>query len=333
MFAFIPSRARLRAKRTDGSYSVIAPLFRYSTCLILLVAAVDASEPISFRAFVDQDSITVGDLFTLNLLLELPADQEPKVLPEIGLPESFRVVGAPEAVREDLGEGRERWRQSIRLTSFRPGETEISALKIKVIGSNGDTTLLSDNPIPVLVQSVKPDSLTDILDVKAPVSIDPVIPMWTWMVVGLAVVALLIFFLWYRRWMRGGEERVTTVVVVDWFDEVRKLRVSGLIEEGAFNAYYTRLSESLRRFIEQSTGVVAMERTTHEIRADLLDASLSDSRILDVENFLNDADLVKFAKFEPNADRASRDSERVLSLMSNIEQEYRARVPDTVDTL
>jgi hypothetical protein len=291
---------------------------------VLLLGATVASEPYSFAAVVDRDSITVGDPLVLLLVLELPSNATPTVIPEIGMPESFRILDSPDAIREDLAKGRTRWVQSIVLTSYRPGETEISEIRIKLCEASGDTTVLSDDPIPILVQSIKPDDLQDIIDVKQPVSLDAEIPIWAWVLLLIPVVFVLGFWLWWRNRSKGPD-LVQVAVVVDWFAEVRLLRTSGLIEKGEFNAYYTRLSQALRRFIEQRTGVEAMERTTFEIQNDLVRAEMTEVNILGVEGFLNEADLVKFARFEPNTARAVEDGDRILTLMSGIDKAYTER--------
>jgi hypothetical protein len=291
---------------------------------VLLIGGTVASESYSFAAAVDRDSITVGDPLVLLLVLELPSNATPTVIPEIGVPESFRILDSPDAIREDLAKGRTRWAQSIVLTSYRPGETEIPEIRIKLSEAPGDTTVLSDDPIPILVQSIKPDDLQDIIDVKQPVSIDAEIPIWAWMLLLIPLVFPVGFWVWWRNRSKGSVP-IPVVVVVDWFDEVRKLCNSGLIQKGEFDAYYTRLSEVLRRFIEQRSGVEAMERTTHEIRKDLVLAEMSEAHILGVEGFLNEADLVKFAKFEPNKARAVEDGDRILTLMSKVDKDYTER--------
>ena len=318
MFVYIP---RPGADRPCDALRVITRLPGV-LCLILLAGAAVAQEPYTFRASVDRDSITVGDPFVLNLSLELPENASPAVIPDIGLPETFRVLGAPEATREPAGVGRVRWVQSIRLTTFRPGEVSITDLRLRIVPEAGDTVVVSDDPISILVQSVKPDSLNDIVDVKAPVPIEAVVPMWVWPLLGGVIAAVLVGYFYWRRKRGERQEAAAPVVVVDWFGEVRRLITSGLIQKGAFDAYYTRLSEALRRYIEQRTGVDAMERTTYEIRGDLTDVGMAETRILEVEGFLTEADLVKFAKFEPDVRRAGDDGEKVLALMTAIEREH-----------
>ena len=319
MFASTQKRAH-RADFEAGLYRLIPLLLLWSVS-VSTTAEAWAQEPFVFRATVDRDSITVGDPFILQLSLELPEDTTPEVIPDVGLPETLRVLGAPEASREMVGEGRVRWQQGIQLTSYRPGEVSIDRLALRIITTPGDTLDLSDDPISLLVETVRPDSLTDIVDLKAPVSIDAVIPLWVWVTGVVLVLVIVMYILWRRRRQEVASDEGPTVVVVDWFSEIRRLREAGLIEKGAFNDYYTRLSEAFRRYIEQRISVEAMERATFEVGADLSAAGLSKTRVLEIESFLNEADLVKFAKFEPDAGRANQDCERVLSLMAQIDKD------------
>jgi len=150
MFASIPNQASPRVDGASDSFGVITRSLPLLSCLILLLGSVAADEPYSFRATVDRDSITVGDPLTLLLTLELPEGATPEVFPEIILPESFRVLGAPEAVSRKAA-GRTRWTQEIRLTSFRPGEAEIAEFRIRVVPAEGEPLRLSDDPISILV--------------------------------------------------------------------------------------------------------------------------------------------------------------------------------------
>ena len=313
-------------RKADPVILVTRLCFPFLICILLLGSSA-ASEPYSFQVTVDRDSITVGDPFVLTLTLEHQATAALRVHPDVRLPETFRVQEMMDAVREEAGDGKARWTQSVRLTSYRPGEVEIPVIRVKVSSAPGDTTELSDDPILILVQSVKPEGLTDILDVKQPVSIESVIPVWVWASMLVLAIALAAYFLWWRRRSIDKDE-TPVIIVVDWFDEVRKLKQSGLIASGEFGTYYTRLSEALRRFIEQRTKVEAMERTTFEIRRDLIAVRMTEREVLDVEHFLNHADLVKFAKFEPNKARAEEDGDQILSLMGRIENGF--NVPDPV---
>ena len=93
----------------------------------------------------------------------------------------------------------------------------------------------------------------------------------------------------------------------------------GLIEKGAFREYYFRLSVVVRRYLEDRTGVDAMERTTTEVARDLGATNLDASHVAEVEGFLSGADLVKFAKHRPSAKASAEAADQIRSLMRRID--------------
>lgn len=78
------------------------------------------------------------------------------------------------------------------------------------------------------------------------------------------------------------------------------LKASGWMEEGAFEPFYTALSDIVRRYMEGRFHLRAPERTTEEfIREAANAAALSVAHRRLVSDFLTQSDLVKFARHEP----------------------------------
>ena len=77
-----------------------------------------------------------------------------------------------------------------------------------------------------------------------------------------------------------------------------------LVEEGRLKEYYTRLSDTLRRFIEVHFGIEALERTSGEIDQLLQGIGVEAETRARVASFFAEADLVKFARFAPPIDEA-----------------------------
>ncbi len=92
--------------------------------------------------------------------------------------------------------------------------------------------------------------------------------------------------------------------------------------------YYTRLSEVMRRFLEDRLAVDSLDRTTAEVAADLRRApEPPDPGIREgIIGFLEAADLVKFARAEPPLPEASAAPEEGRRLVAGAGQQLRARV-------
>ena len=73
-----------------------------------------------------------------------------------------------------------------------------------------------------------------------------------------------------------------------------------LIGSGRIQEFYIRLSDIIRRYIEDRFGIRAPERTTEEFLAEVSSGNVlkeRDTALLD--EFLAHCDLVKFAKHQP----------------------------------
>ena len=69
-----------------------------------------------------------------------------------------------------------------------------------------------------------------------------------------------------------------------------------LLKRGEFKRYYTLVTDAVRNYLAARFGVQAMDRTTSELLDDLGERG---RRVEKLENLLNEADLVKFAKYLP----------------------------------
>ncbi len=294
-------------------------LLFFGLLLNVAVPSVDASEAFQFTSTVDRDSITIGDRIALRLDLRRHHDDTSTVIPDLRLPATFEVLESPRATSARV-DGDQLITQTIELTSFKTGAYTIPPPVVQIVRAAGDTLRLESPSIDIIVGSVKPEGIEDITDIHDPVVVQPRIPWWAWALLCcfVALAAAAIWFFFRKKAAPAPPPRPP-----DWFEEIRRIGRSGLVEAGDFLTYYTSLSEALRRFLEDRTGVEAMERTTDEVGDDLSVAGLGSGRVVDVQGFLSEADLVKFAKFAPGPDRARQDLIRVLDAMGGIDADLK----------
>jgi hypothetical protein len=90
-------------------------------------------------------------------------------------------------------------------------------------------------------------------------------------------------------------------------EELERLRSERFIERGQYDAYYVRLSALIRRYVERRFGLRAPEMTTDEfLAAAQRGRELASPHRIALQEFLSEADLVKFARHVPSRDRAER---------------------------
>jgi hypothetical protein len=77
-----------------------------------------------------------------------------------------------------------------------------------------------------------------------------------------------------------------------------------LPDKGRMKKHYTLISDCLRLYVEGTTEVPVMERTTREVWTELKGTDMEPQRVRKLVRLLSASDLVKFARFDPGADRA-----------------------------
>ena len=123
---------------------------------------------------------------------------------------------------------------------------------------------------------------------------------------GLAVLILAAIGAWLAtRWNQRPKVVVAAPRVPPWvtaLEELAAIRSSRLLEDEQLDEFADRVNNCVRRYLGERFGFDGLESTTAEIRLLL---RRIDTQIVDraaVEAFLDDTDLVKFAKFTPGAE-------------------------------
>jgi hypothetical protein len=87
--------------------------------------------------------------------------------------------------------------------------------------------------------------------------------------------------------------------------ELARLQSADLLASGQTHAFYCRLTDIVRSYVERQLGIAAPTLTTAEFLDEATQhESLDESRRALLREFLQLADLVKFARLEPGADGA-----------------------------
>ncbi len=148
---------------------------------------------------------------------------------------------------------------------------------------------------------------------------------WLWLLLALAAAAVALW-LWKRRRQAFplGAPPPTPYEVA--MRELRRLRE----ENPPVEEFYTRLSDIVRQYLEGQMGLLAPERTTEEFLFEVSrDHSLSAEHRELLGAFLQEADLVKFAKFRPGAE----DMPRALDAAEKFVHDSQPRAEETVATV
>jgi len=174
---------------------------------------------------------------------------------------------------------------------------------------------------------------TDIRDIKGLVPL-PQSYWWLWALLALVVlgVAAWLAFRWWQKRQQVAPIRPPPILT-PYDHAVRALRAlldDKLMERGLVDEFYTRLSDIVRHYLEGRFQLHAPERTTEEF---LLEVSHDDSLAHEHKDllgaFLQECDLVKFARFRPG----STDMKRAFDAAEKFVHDTRPRMQEEVKAL
>jgi hypothetical protein len=263
--------------------------------------------PITLSSSVDKSRIHIGDLITYTITVS----HDPDI--EVQMPGLGENLGGFEIrdytvhdPKKEKGRVLSQWDYII--STFLTGEFEIPPIGLQYT-MPGDTIprALATEKIKIVVESVKPSEAGDIRDIKPPVEIPR--KLWhtlRWVVlgVGLALSAILVYYLYKRK--KAGKSLLPVREIPlrppheIAYEALDLLHDSDLLENGQIKQFYIEISEIIRRYIEGRYFIIAFEMTTAEVLENLSAEVVPDDEYNRFQRFLDQCDLVKFAKVIPS---------------------------------
>lgn len=110
--------------------------------------------------------------------------------------------------------------------------------------------------------------------------------------------------------------------------ELALIQEQNLPARGEFKAYYTLISEVVRKFLGAEFGFHVLERTTEEVMQDIRRHDVPPAIVDETARFLREADMVKFAKYMPLLEEAEAAMQQALRLVDDsVEYHQHHHVP------
>ena len=290
------------------------------TVFICLCTGALQAQAYRAEARIDSNHMLIGDQMQLSLSISGQAGSF--LFPP--LKDSIRSL---EIVRQtDIDtlheNGRTTLSQHFTLTAFDTGWHEIPAFNFYT----RDSQLIgTTQPLRISVSTVEVDTAAAIKGIKAPLTA----PL-TWKEIGkyallaIAVILALIGLIWLVFRVRSKQKPKETVREVPVeaahiiaFQALKALNEKNLWQQGAYKEYYSELTDILREYLHNRWKISAKEMVSDEI-IEALGAPLRQTNMLsDLQQTLQLADAVKFAKSIPLPNENSRAFQIVYDLVEN----------------
>ena len=278
--------------------------YRTLTFICLLLNALNAFSQVSVESKIDPMEMMIGDQADLTLsvimkrgaLLEMPIYQPSQMITP-----GVEVVEALPADTTEAEDGLIKVTKVYKLTSFDEHLYYIPAQTVRVDAKEYTSKNLALKVLDMPVDTLHPENFYPPKDVQ-----DNPFQWSEWSGLfwcSLLLIALLCLIFYLRVCMRENKPVLARVRIIKRLlphqkamQEIEKIKAEGMQVSGDQKAYYTRLTDTLRKYIEERFGFNAMEMTSSEIIEHLQQAE--DKTMMDeLRELFTTADLVKFAKY------------------------------------
>jgi len=279
----------------------------FGLILIGYCAAQDSRPLIEVNAAVDTSRITIGDRITYTLSIDhvdTMRVEKPGEGVHLGQFEikDYKIY---EPVRE---EGRILEKFEYMISVFDTGTYVIPPFPVAYFPTDSlkDYKLIEASAISIYVESVIQDEERQLRDVKPPINI-PYDYFLLFSVLSAIILIGVIVYIGYRIYIKRKETgyfikspdppRPAHEIVLIALEELLN---KNLIADGMIKAFYSEISEIIRRYIEGRYFIPALEETSSEILKELDHQDISSEMLKKVKEILELSDLVKFAKYKPS---------------------------------
>jgi hypothetical protein len=269
--------------------------------------------PVSVRIDIDKKNITIAE--RLNLTISIISDEAYDVkLPGFGEKlDQFGIVDYHTSQPELTEDSRSKISRSYILEPFLSGEYVIAPMKVffmkKKSSDDPDQEIeheIETEEITVHVTSLLPENFEQLTlhDIKPPENLPQSYDLWLWggILCGFALFSGIAVIVIIRKRKKSGNETAANKIPahLQAFDELNALVSENLVEKGEIKAFYQKISDIVRRYIENRFNIKAPEQTTEEFLAGIqMRNDFKDTYKSLLKNFLTHCDLVKFARHQP----------------------------------
>lgn len=256
-----------------------------------------AQTEISIQA--DTNLAWIGDIININLNVQT---NEQIIWPELGEAIAPLELQKVNSIDSSFVKGKDVYTQNFNVQLFDTGRFVLPSLPF--VNSGGDTFYSDSLALTFLAFPL--DTTNAIFDIKAPVEVPFNFEEAKPYIYGfIGLIALIVLLYYFIQKINKTEKTIEEVIElipcdIEALEALNNLESDGLCEKGLVKEHYVRLTEILRNYFDREYTIDTLESTTDET-IDLLKGSNVDKIIIEqISTLLVEADLVKFAKSNPN---------------------------------
>lgn len=299
---------------------------------VLLVSFISgARAQVGVECVIDSVQIFVGQQTMLHTSATIKPGQ--KVVfkawqPQQMLVNGIEVVDVAPLDTTDADNGYIKVSQHLTLTSFEDTLYYIPAQKVKIDGKEYASNKLALKVLTIDVDTLHPNQFFGPKDVQD----NPFLWKEWSRIFWLSVLAVLLYLLCWVIYLRLKSNKPIQLKVrivkrilphqraLSEIEKLKEEKNDGALVSYDLKSYYTQLTETLRKYIEERFGFNAMEMTSAEIISELKKEK-DQSKIEELTTLFETADLVKFAKYTVDFSENDRNLVSAIDFINTTKQE------------
>ena len=277
---------------------------RFAFLIALIISALQISAQVQVEVSIDSIQIFVGE--QVHVTLSATAKEQSKVefpqfKPTEYITPGIEVLGAEELETKQQDNGFVTRQMVYTMTSFDDTLYYIPPMKVKIDGKPYESKSLALKVLTIEVDTTNVDQFFGPKDVQDNPFLWSDWSLSFWLSVLFLVLLAVVYYLYLR--LRDNKPIITHIRIVKRLlphqkalQQIEQIKADKMVSSENSKEYYTKLTDTLRKYIEERYGFNAMEMTSSEI-IDHLMATQDESALSELRHLFLTADLVKFAKY------------------------------------
>lgn len=267
-------------------------------------ATLTAAAQATVEATIDSIEILIGQQVEVSVRTTAKTGAKveyPDFKPQQMITPGVEVISHTDSATVNIDNGMSVFTHKYRLTSFDGKLYYLPPFSVKVNGKTFKSKSLALKVLEVPVDTTKLDQFYGPKDVQDnPFSWSD----WSaafWLSILMLVVLAVAYWLYLR--LRDNKPIVASIKIVKKLlphqkalKEIEVIKAEKMVTSENQKEYYTKLTDTLRKYIEERYGFMAMEMTSSEI-IDRLTETQDQQALSELRMLFETADLVKFAKY------------------------------------
>lgn len=279
------------------------------SCSLLTVILPQTGQSQTLNEYATVDSLRVGDTFDFSITLNKNRKYDEIIYPdsshfnptfEIRSREQFKLTEYKDSIY-------------YKIQFFGTVDTLIPKLPVQLV-QNQDTTTLYTKPVAIGFSSLISENDTALRPLKP---IFEFARAWWPYLLALIIIAAIGYYLYRYYLQKQSDKKVeeerpefTPEPFVNPLKEFRKsiqkLENAKLETQEDYKAFYIDLGDAIRQYYELLYNIPALESTSRELLNMLNNGGIDKDLRADTRAVLQEADMVKFANFNPTQKQAER---------------------------